>query len=161
PAFVVDKTLGRSVFAGYERAPGPRVLALDAAEIGAGARPLLRDVHLVLGREDRVTVEGCNGAGKSTLVRAMLDRTALPPERVLYLPQDLPAAEERAVVHHVRTLPPATRGRVLSIVAALGVDPDRLLASAQPSPGEARKASIALGLGQHAWALVLDEPTNH
>ncbi|MFP2912850.1 ABC transporter ATP-binding protein, partial [Pyxidicoccus sp. 3LFB2] len=52
-------------------------------------------------------------------------------------------------------------GRVLSLVAALGVDPERLLASEQPSPGEARKLLIARGLGQHAWALVLDEPTNH
>jgi ATPase subunit of ABC transporter with duplicated ATPase domains len=50
---------------------------------------------------------------------------------------------------------------VLSLVAALGVDPEQLRASAQPSPGEARKLRIALGLGQHAWALVLDEPTNH
>ena len=50
---------------------------------------------------------------------------------------------------------------MLSLVAALGVDPDRLLASEQPSPGETRKLLIARGLGQHAWALVLDEPTNH
>ena len=50
---------------------------------------------------------------------------------------------------------------MLSLVAALGVDPDRLLATEQPSPGEARKLLIARGLGQHAWALVLDEPTNH
>ncbi len=49
----------------------------------------------------------------------------------------------------------------MALVAALGVSPDRLLASERPSPGEARKLSIALGLGRHAWALVLDEPTNH
>jgi ATPase subunit of ABC transporter with duplicated ATPase domains len=61
----------------------------------------------------------------------------------------------------VRELPPTERGRVLSLVAALGVDPERLLASEQPSPGEARKLLMARGLGQHAWALVLDEPTNH
>jgi ATPase subunit of ABC transporter with duplicated ATPase domains len=58
-------------------------------------------------------------------------------------------------------LPPVERGRVLSMVAALGVDPDRLLGSEHPSPGEARKLMIALGLGRHVWALVLDEPTNH
>jgi ATPase subunit of ABC transporter with duplicated ATPase domains len=46
-------------------------------------------------------------------------------------------------------------------VAALGVDPDRLLASAAPSPGEARKLAIALGLARHVWCVVLDEPTNH
>ena len=50
---------------------------------------------------------------------------------------------------------------MLSLVAALGIDPERLLRSAQPSPGEARKLAIALGLGLHAWARVLDEPTNH
>jgi len=61
----------------------------------------------------------------------------------------------------LRLSEPKVRGRVLSLVAALGVDPDQLLASAQPSLGEARKLRIALGLGQYAWALVLDEPTNH
>jgi ATPase subunit of ABC transporter with duplicated ATPase domains len=50
---------------------------------------------------------------------------------------------------------------VLSVVAALGVDPDDLLVSARPSPGEARKLAIALGLGVGAWLMVLDEPTNH
>ncbi|MGB8932159.1 MAG: ABC transporter ATP-binding protein, partial [Anaeromyxobacteraceae bacterium] len=40
-------------------------------------------------------------------------------------------------------------------------DPARLLASRDPSPGEARKLFVALGMGRHSWALVLDEPTNH
>ena len=53
------------------------------------------------------------------------------------------------------------QGRVLSIVAALGVDPEALLASARPSPGEARKLALAFGLARQVWALVLDEPTNH
>jgi ATPase subunit of ABC transporter with duplicated ATPase domains len=50
---------------------------------------------------------------------------------------------------------------VLTLVAALGVDPDRLLESASPSPGEARKLALAYGLGRQVWAMVLDEPTNH
>ena len=61
----------------------------------------------------------------------------------------------------MRTLAPGARGRVLSLVAALGADPARLLATPEPSPGEARKLHLALGLGRHAWGLVLDEPTNH
>lgn len=36
-----------------------------------------------------------------------------------------------------------------------------VLASAQPSPGQARKLALALGLGRQVWLLVLDEPTNH
>jgi ATPase subunit of ABC transporter with duplicated ATPase domains len=50
---------------------------------------------------------------------------------------------------------------VLNIVAGLGVDPDRLLVSAQPSPGEARKLLLALGFAKQARVLVLDEPENH
>lgn len=47
------------------------------------------------------------------------------------------------------------------MVALLGVDPEILLASRNPSPGEARKLAIALGLGRAAWLVILDEPTNH
>ncbi len=47
------------------------------------------------------------------------------------------------------------------MVAALGVDPDQLLVSDAPSPGEARKLAMAFGFGLSAWCLLLDEPTNH
>ncbi|MFP2931814.1 ATP-binding cassette domain-containing protein, partial [Pyxidicoccus sp. 3LG] len=159
--FTADKTVGRSVFVGYVRSPNPWLFTLDVPELRAGDVELLGPVNLSVGREARVRIEGPNGAGKSTLVRALLEHARIPLERVLYLPQDVGAAEARATLDAVRELPPEERGRVLSLVAALGVDPERLLASEQPSPGEARKLLIARGLGQHAWALVLDEPTNH
>ena len=69
--------------------------------------------------------------------------------------------EAARLLSEVRALPPVEKGRTLSLVAALGVDPDRLLASRAPSPGEARKLAIAMALGRRAWVLVLDEPTNH
>jgi ATPase subunit of ABC transporter with duplicated ATPase domains len=50
---------------------------------------------------------------------------------------------------------------VLGIVAVLGSDPKRVLATDRPSPGEVRKLLIALGLGCGAWVLLLDEPTDH
>ena len=43
----------------------------------------------------------------------------------------------------------------------LGVDPETLLASQRPSPGEGRKLALADGLGRQVWGLLLDEPTNH
>jgi len=61
----------------------------------------------------------------------------------------------------VRELNAEDRGRVLTLVASLGIDPDHLLESAAPSPGEARKLAMAYGLGRQVWAMVLDEPTNH
>ena len=153
--------LGRSVFLGFAPPERTTLLALDAAEVRAGAAVVLRDVHVRLGREERVRLEGPNGAGKSTLLAALLAAATIPRERVLHLPQELPARAGAALLAEVRALAPDVRGRVLSLVAALGSDPARLLASAEPSPGEARKLLLALGLGRHAWALVLDEPTNH
>ncbi|WP_437287701.1 ATP-binding cassette domain-containing protein [Sorangium sp. So ce406] len=162
--FEFEKAVGRSVFVGYERSPAPWLFVLDAPEIRAGGGDgpaLLRDVRLSVGREDRIRIAGPNGGGKTTLVKALLASARVPADRVLYVPQELGEAEEQALIAAARRLPPEERGRVMSLVAALGVEPGRLLASARPSPGEARKLMIALGLGQHAWALVLDEPTNH
>jgi len=155
--------LGRSVFLEWERAKRPVLLGLDRAELAPspGAPVVLRDVHVQLGREERIWIEGPNGAGKTTLLSALLAASTLPPGRVLHLPQELPEGAGRALLAELRAAPEDERGRVLSLVAALGSDPARLLASADPSPGEARKLCLALGMGRHAWALVLDEPTNH
>jgi ATPase subunit of ABC transporter with duplicated ATPase domains len=76
------------------------------------------------------------------------------------VPQELDATARQQLLHGVRRLPPAERGRVLSLLAALGSDPDRVLASASPSPGEARKLALAGALGGLAHAVVLDEPSN-
>jgi ATPase subunit of ABC transporter with duplicated ATPase domains len=157
----VEKQLGRSVFVDYVRPPNPWLFTLDLPELRVGEVELFGPLKLNVARDARIRIEGPNGAGKSTLLRALLEHARVPLERVLYLPQDVGEEEATAALEAVRELPPEQKGRVLSLVAALGVDPDRLLASGQPSPGETRKLLIAQGLGQHAWALVLDEPTNH
>ncbi|MBK7860829.1 MAG: ABC-F family ATP-binding cassette domain-containing protein [Archangiaceae bacterium] len=160
-ALALEREVGRDVFVSFEPAPRPRLAALIAPELKAGEQVVLRELNLVLGREDRIALQGPNGAGKSTLMRALLEAAALPEERVLYLPQELTAAEGAALLESVRALPKDVKGRVLQLTAALGTDPDRLLASHNPSPGETRKLALASGLGRHAWALFLDEPTNH
>jgi ATPase subunit of ABC transporter with duplicated ATPase domains len=106
-------------------------------------------------RDDRIWLSGRNGAGKTTLLQKLL---AQMPEEVVHLPQELSAENARDALHDVQSLAPDARGRVLSLVAALSVDPGRLLLSAQPSPGEARKLLIATGLGRH---LVLQPPLAH
>ncbi len=125
----------------------------------AGGETWLRDVAVTLSRGDRVHLDGANGAGKTTLLRAVLDRLAEADETVAALPQELddPAAE----LERLHRLDPAMRGRVLGTAARLGIDPDQVLASGQPSPGEARKLALAHLLAGSASVLVLDEPTNH
>jgi ATPase subunit of ABC transporter with duplicated ATPase domains len=161
PDAPVARELGRSVFVDYERPPRRWLLELEAAEVKAGETTVLRDARYAVAAADRIRIAGPNGAGKTTLLRALLAGSTLPPERVLLLPQELSDDEARHLLAEVRALPAVERGRVFSLVAALGVEPERLLASASPSPGEARKLALALGLGRHAWCLVLDEPTNH
>ena len=114
-----------------------------------------------LERESRVHVAGPNGAGKTTLLGGLMGALRVPASRVLYLPQEFAPSQELALLEELRESASPEQGRVLAIVAALGVDPDALLASARPSPGEARKLALAFGLARQVWALVLDEPTNH
>ncbi len=169
-----DRTVGGRIFAAYQRAPSPVLFHVDAEAIEAGGLAagssispvtILRDVRVTVARDDRVRIAGANGAGKTTLLGALL-RGGPPRERILHLPQELDATEVARLAGALRELDPDVRGRVLSVFAALGSDPERIVFRrtediAKLSPGEARKLSLAMGLGRHAWALVLDEPTNH
>ena len=155
------KAKGRSIFVDYVPAPVAKVFTLDEAAICAGDTPILEDVHLAVLRDAKIRVVGPNGIGKTTLLAAMLRGAHIASDRILYLPQELTARDGIAMLDAVRDLNAGERGRVLTLVAALGVDPDRLLESASPSPGEARKLALAYGLGRQVWAMVLDEPTNH
>jgi ATPase subunit of ABC transporter with duplicated ATPase domains len=127
----------------------------------AGERLLARDLRLALRREDRIHLAGDNGAGKTTLLETLVAHWDLPADRLLHVPQELTRAARAAVVDRVRALPPEARGRVLQLVAALGLDPARVLGTRTPSPGEARKLALAFGLGRGIWLAALDEPTNH
>jgi len=138
---------GQALFLRYESCPKPTVAQLDG---------------LQLARDGRLWVQGPNGSGKTTLLKRVLAEGCLvPQERRLVLPQELTLDESQADLAATKALPQEQRGRVLQLVHALGVEPDRLLASPAPSPGEGRKLRLALGLGRHAWLAVLDEPTNH
>jgi ATPase subunit of ABC transporter with duplicated ATPase domains len=150
--------LGAEIFLGFEPAPSP-ILAVFEGDLGVEGRTLARDLRITIRRDDRVRVTGRNGAGKTTLLSAL--SRSVRSAKVGLLPQEPSPEEILESVRSVRALEPRARGRVLSLVAALGVDPARLLASARPSPGEARKLALAHMLGTNLHALFLDEPTNH
>jgi ATPase subunit of ABC transporter with duplicated ATPase domains len=158
--FETRRELGRSVFFDYQAARRRQLLSFEGT-LTAGELVLVTEVSVQVGRDDRIRVSGQNGAGKSTLLSALVDSSDLPEGRLLHLPQELDHGAAAAAVERLHRLQPDRRGRVLNLVAALGVDPDRLLATGRPSPGEARKLVMAFGLTLSAWCLVLDEPTNH
>ncbi len=159
-AIAIRKEVGRNLFIDFEPSPKADV-AVVSGQLAAGDRVLLAGLTAVVGRRDRIWLRGPNGAGKTTLLHALETAAALPDEKLLFLPQELTSAESLDALATMRNLPPEERGRMLALVAALGVDPDVLLASARPSPGEARKLVLATGMGRRAWLLLLDEPTNH
>jgi ATPase subunit of ABC transporter with duplicated ATPase domains len=161
PEFVVDKTLGRSLFLDYQLAQKPHIVVIDGEDLMAGDQVIVRDVRVSFERDARVHLEGPNGAGKTTLIRALLAHAKAIENHILYLPQEMSPEQIRALKLDALGLPNTERGRIMTMLAALGVDPDRTLASDSLSPGEARKLKLAFGLANHAWALMLDEPTNH
>jgi ATPase subunit of ABC transporter with duplicated ATPase domains len=159
-AFDVERALGGPIFVDYEPSP-KRILLRHTGPLHAGDAVLVEHVDVAVERTDRIRLTGPNGAGKSTLLAALTAGSPIARDHLLHLPQELTRQDRRELVDGLGRLPAQVRGKVLSIVALLGVDPDGLLASEEPSPGESRKLALALGMGTNVWGLLLDEPTNH
>ena len=145
--------------------PHPRkvLVRLEPAELPCGPHRVLAVPRLALGNTDHLGTCGPNGAGKSTLLRHLrtLLRRDAPDLEALYVAQELTPREAARVLAQVRALPNAQRGRVLSVVAQLDSDPDRILAGEAVSPGELRKLMLALGVLRGPALVIMDEPTNH
>jgi ATPase subunit of ABC transporter with duplicated ATPase domains len=156
-----EKELGGSIFARFTPSASDFVAYRSGDPIVRDGVTLLAPPTLSVRRDDRIHISGENGAGKTTLLLELHAALRVPDADVTFVPQELAQETVERSLRSVRDLPNDRRGDVLSIVAALGVDPARLLVSEAPSPGEARKLAIALGLGRQAKALMLDEPTNH
>ena len=141
--------------------PSPRktVLHVPAATIPCGPGSLAIP-ELYVGNTDHIGIVGPNGAGKSTLL-AHLRGLMADDLVVLDIPQELDAHERERTIRGVLELSDAERGRVLSTVAQLNSDPDRILEGGRMSPGELRKLMLAAGMLRHPVLIVMDEPTNH
>ncbi len=137
------------------------VVRLTAGSVSLGPVRRLEFPDLLVQPRDRVAVTGPNGSGKSTLMRHIVAETSLPPERVLYIPQEISAQESSALLAQVKLLKRKDLGRAMQWVSRLGSNPERILESPVPSPGEVRKLSLALKMTHEPHLILLDEPTNH
>lgn len=133
----------------------------SAGSIPMGGGKHLQLPDLSIRSSDRIAVSGPNGAGKSTLMHHLLHHLNLEADRITYIPQEIDVQQARSILAQALNLPLERRGQVLTIVSRLNSRPERLLASAKPSPGEVRKLLLALGMSLQPHIIIMDEPTNH
>lgn len=166
-ATFVPKRYDGSLFLDARASPRKAVLHIPAGTIPCG-EGALKLPELYVGSTEHIGIVGPNGAGKTTLldhVRKILARQA--PEQgadglaILDIPQEPSPGQRTRTLATVRSLSPTDRGRVLSCVAQLNSDPDRILEGAATSPGELRKLMIAHGLLSAPALIIMDEPINH
>ncbi|HOO57606.1 MAG TPA: ATP-binding cassette domain-containing protein [bacterium] len=109
----------------------------------------------------RIAVIGPNGSGKSTLINKIVNELSLAADDYIYVPQEYSMIEASSLIDQVRKLGHDCLGNLMTIVSRLNSRPERLIESPTPSPGEARKLLLALGLLKNPSLIIMDEPTNH
>jgi ATPase subunit of ABC transporter with duplicated ATPase domains len=110
---------------------------------------------------DRIVVSGVNGTGKSTLLHHILSEAG---GRAWLLEQEFGQGARKDLMGRFNRLGREEAGRVVSSVCRMGSDPELFLSSEDWSPGECKKAAVALALEDRlpdCQLLLLDEPMNH
>lgn len=135
------------------------VARLEKAQLRAGDF-VVEVPKLQLSPTDHIVLTGANGTGKSLVLRSIV---ASVPEgvKLAYVPQDVGHIQREQTLQVLHSQTKEQKGRILSIVAHLNSDPDKLLEGNDMSPGELRKLMLAEQLIENPNFLVLDEPTNH
>ncbi len=141
------------------------ILVREAGAVELGDGRSVTHPELGVAPGDRIAIRGRNGSGKSTLLSALIQPAltdpTLPDGAILWIPQEISLARSRDVARAVHALDHDEKGNVVSTVARLGSDPERVLSTEVPSPGEVRKLLLALGLERAPALVAMDEPTNH
>jgi ATPase subunit of ABC transporter with duplicated ATPase domains len=126
-----------------------------------GRHRRLRHPDLFMRPDDRIALTGPNGSGKSSLVGRLLGTLRLDEDLVTYLPQEIDIPTSRDILLKARAQSGEELGQMMTLVSRLGSQPERLLATDTPSPGEIRKLRLAIGIARRPQLIVMDEPTNH
>jgi ATPase subunit of ABC transporter with duplicated ATPase domains len=158
---VVAKTHETGIWLPGSRSRRDVLFQMKEGEIELGGGRSLAHPDLTMRPDDHVAVTGPNGGGKSTLIRRIVASLDIPPERLTYVPQEIDVAESSRILERARALPRDQLGFMMTVVSRLGSRPHRLLESDEPSPGEARKLLLAMGIAREPHLIVMDEPTNH
>ena len=155
----VDKQYAGDIWMDAEASPRRVLVRMEACELTQGEHRL-RIPDLAVGNAEHIGIAGVNGSGKTTLLTALM-RMVPDDLSTLFIPQEIGSELAARIMASLHEASPGERGRVLSIVAQLNSDPDRILDGDELSPGELRKLMLAQGILRHPVLIAMDEPTNH
>jgi macrolide transport system ATP-binding/permease protein len=137
------------------------LLFLWSREIRLHKEKTLVIPDLTIGRKDKISLSGANGTGKTTLIKQIVHLLGEQNEKILYLKQEITPDDTDRIMKEFRSLSKTEKGTVLSYFSRLGSQPESLLSTQQPSPGEIRKLFFAMEMRFLPVLVILDEPTNH
>ena len=147
------------------------LVLFDSVSKSYGAKVLLDNVSLSIGRGDRIALIGENGCGKTTLLKLITGEEACDSGiikvssnvKIAYMPQIVNFDNENATV--LETLQYSfdlTEEKSRSILAGFRFKaPDVLKKVGSISGGEKSRLKLCLLMQDKVNFLILDEPTNH
>ncbi len=172
-AAVIEERVAPFTLPSPARPLAPPLLQLEAASVGYGAKPVLRDLNLRLDVDDRIGLLGVNGAGKSTFAKMVAGALALQSGqmkrdsriRVGWFHQHQiealdPADSPLDIIRRER--PDDSESSRRSRLAQFGLGFDKQETTvANLSGGERARLLLNLVAMAAPHLLILDEPTNH
>ena len=176
---MVDDHIKPFQFPNPKKRMSPPMIHIENGSVGyEPEKPILTNIGVSLGPEDRIGLLGANGNGKSTMAKLLSGRLKIEDGRmkrphkmqVAYFAQhqldELRPSE--SAYDHVKTMMDdaseegATEAQARARVAQMGLDRTKMDTAAKDLSG-GEKARLLLGLATFhgAHLLILDEPTNH
>lgn len=117
--------------------------------------------NIIFKPDNRIGIEGDNGSGKSTLLNYIYNSLNLQHDKIIYIPQEIDSERTNSLMKEINNLNRNDLGKLLTVIYRLGSEPERILETGKPSPGEIRKMLLGLGLLKTPFLIIMDEPTNH